>query len=86
MILKRLSQKFFRLTIPYLVVLFMVTGRVEAQLPQIIPTSVFHPALLKGILIDPQNPLKFNFIIDTGETKFSDEAFKAEADKFIKYF
>ncbi len=49
-------------------------------------SSSFHPALLRGIQIQPNNPLRFDFIVDTGETGLEGKAFEAEATKLIKYF
>ena len=44
------------------------------------------PAHIKGITVDPQNPLQFDFIIDKGQTNLEGEAFEAESLKLIKYF
>lgn len=49
-------------------------------------TAGFAPAMIKGVNLYPDNPLKFDFIIDKGETAFSDEEFKKESSKLIKYF
>ena len=46
----------------------------------------FVPAIVKGITLYPNDPLKFDFIIDTGNTNLGEKAFKAEANKLIKYF
>ena len=46
----------------------------------------FVPAYVKGIFIYPNDPFKFDFIIDTGDTKLSDQKFKDESNKLIKYF
>ncbi|MDD3374270.1 MAG: hypothetical protein PHY73_00920 [Candidatus Omnitrophica bacterium] len=46
----------------------------------------FHPALLRGIQIQPNDPLRFDFIVDTGETGLEGKAFEVEATKLIKYF
>src|SRR6185503_13580119 len=50
------------------------------------PTPGFVPALVKGLTIDPQNPLHFNFILDTGHTDLQGEELRAESAKLIKYF
>ncbi len=52
------------------------------------PTTGFTPAAIKGITIHPNNPLRFDFIIDTGNTNFdiNGEEFKKESTKLIKYF
>jgi len=53
----------------------------------IIPlTSEFTPALIKGLTIHPDNPLMFDFIVDTGDTNITGEALKSESDRMIKYF
>jgi hypothetical protein len=52
----------------------------------VITTPNFLPATIKGINLYPDNPLKFDFIIDKGDMNFSDEDFKKESTKLIKYF
>jgi hypothetical protein len=49
-------------------------------------TSTFEPALIRGLMIYPDNPLKFDFIIDRGEQRLSDEEFNKESTRLIKYF
>ena len=49
-------------------------------------SSKFVPAYVKGISIYPNDPFKFDFIIDTGNTKLNDQQFKEESNKLIKYF
>ena len=44
------------------------------------------PALLKGLTIHPENPLAFNFYVDTGDTDLSGQALKDESTTLIKYF
>ncbi|MFT5386955.1 MAG: hypothetical protein ACI9E5_000074 [Candidatus Omnitrophota bacterium] len=46
----------------------------------------FTPALIKGITIHPDNPLKFDFIVDRGDSNLQDQALVFEAEKMIKYF
>jgi|GEM_PF-1902926 len=66
-------------------------------LPQVLPmlpavgarvplSEAYIPALLKGVKIDPADPLHFNFIIDTGNAKLDDAALTDESNKLIKYF
>jgi hypothetical protein len=52
----------------------------------IMPTPTFDPAVMRGIMIYPDNPLKFDFVIDKGEESLSDEDFKKESMKLVKYF
>jgi hypothetical protein len=49
-------------------------------------TPAFTPAMIKGINIYPENPLKFDFIIDRGDTDLTPEQFREESAKLIKYF
>ena len=46
----------------------------------------FNSALLKGIIIHPENALKFDFIVDKGEQKLAVGEKKAQYTKLIKYF
>ncbi len=49
-------------------------------------TEVFVPTLIKGIKIDPQNPLHFDFIVDSGHSHLQGQALKEETSRLIKYF
>ncbi len=49
-------------------------------------TPPFVPALIKGVTIDPQNPLQFDFIIDIGDTGIQGEALAKESQRLVKYF
>jgi len=52
-----------------------------------IPISIsFNPAIVKGITLYPNNPLKFDFIVDPGDDNLQGEVLKDEAIKLIKYF
>jgi|GEM_PF-1744198 len=48
----------------------------------------YMPALIKGITIDPQNPLAFDFIIDTGDSglNINSQQFRDESLRLVKYF
>ncbi|MCP3683332.1 MAG: hypothetical protein GY861_11645 [bacterium] len=69
---------------------YVYAQSVVLQLPKpgvmVHTSSAYVPALIKGITIHPQNPLKFDFIIDTGDSSVKDESLKAETNKLIKYF
>ncbi len=43
-------------------------------------------AKLKGIKVHPDNPFKFDFILDRGQDNSSDETLKATTTNLIKYF
>ncbi len=49
-------------------------------------SEAFVPLIVKGLTIYPENPLEFDFIIDTGHSKLKDDALKQETTKLIKYF
>ncbi len=49
-------------------------------------TDKFVPVIIRGIEIHPDNPLKFNFFIDTGDKNLQGAAFNKEATTLIKYF
>lgn len=52
-----------------------------------IPSSpAFAPVLLKGMTVHPENPLRFDFIIDSGNTDFSHDEIKTESERLVKYF
>lgn len=44
------------------------------------------PPVITGITIYPDDPLKFDFIIDPGDEVQSQEDFRKEANKLVKYF
>ncbi len=51
-------------------------------------SPAYAPVLMKGLKVHPENPLLFDFIIDTGNTKLNpnDASLKTESEKLIKYF
>ncbi|MBL8012802.1 MAG: hypothetical protein JNN05_03035 [Candidatus Omnitrophica bacterium] len=51
-------------------------------------SPAYVPILIKGLKIHPDNPLLFDFIIDSGHSKLDRQSkeFKDEAEKLIKYF
>jgi len=49
-------------------------------------TSQFMPAVIKGLKVDPQNPLLFEFLIDPGQVPLDPVEKKIEYHKLIKYF
>jgi len=50
------------------------------------PSPAFVPVLLKGMTIHPDDPLKFDFIVDSGNTEFTIDEVKGESEKLVKYF
>ncbi len=49
-------------------------------------SNSFAPPIIQGLTIHPNNPLNFDFIIDTGDDDLKGEEFKEESTKLIKYF
>jgi len=49
-------------------------------------SPAFSPAVLKGIKLDAQNPFRFNFFVDSGDSGLKEDALKSESEKLIKYF
>ncbi|MBF0478951.1 MAG: hypothetical protein HQL26_05675 [Candidatus Omnitrophica bacterium] len=52
----------------------------------VVLSPVFAPAHLKGMVIDPNNPFKFDFIIHRGDEELSPDQKQMEYAKLIKYF
>ena len=46
----------------------------------------FNPLILKGIKVHPDNPFRFDFILERGDSQLSNDALKDESGKLIKYF
>ena len=62
-----------------------------AQQAAFIPENIslspaFTPVLMRGLHPDPGNPLKFEFIIDSGDTGFEGDRLKAESERLVRYF
>jgi len=49
-------------------------------------SPVFAPPILKGIKVHPDNPFRFDFILDRGEGQLSNNQLKEESSTLIKYF
>jgi hypothetical protein len=49
-------------------------------------SPAFTPVIVKGMVINPVDPLKFDFILDTGTQKPTGDELKAEAERAAKYF
>jgi hypothetical protein len=46
----------------------------------------FSPVMIKGVNVDPENPMIFDFIVDPGQSGLDKDAIFPEATKLIKYF
>lgn len=73
---------------------FMTTPQVVAEsalnLPspgEMMSVSVpYHPAIIHGMTLHPDDPFFFDFIIHPGDDQIQGEVFKEESMKLIKYF
>ena len=52
----------------------------------VMQSPAFVPVLLKGMTIHPEDPFRFDFIVDSGNTDFEQEEIKRESEKLVKYF
>lgn len=50
------------------------------------PSEVYSPAIIQGINVYLNNPLMFDFVVDSGDDNLQGEAFKKESTKLVKYF
>ena len=46
----------------------------------------FVPLALKGLIVNPQKPLEFQFIVDTGRGPQDTASVKDQANQLVKYF
>ncbi|MCK5260368.1 MAG: ankyrin repeat domain-containing protein, partial [Candidatus Omnitrophica bacterium] len=80
----------FSPTAGYAQSIFTLSGVEGLNLP--VPGTMIHlspafaPVLLKGMTIHPNDPLKFDFIIDSGNTYFTIDEIKKETERLVKYF
>ena len=49
-------------------------------------SAPFAPLALKGLVVNPQKPLEFQFIVDTGKGPQDTAAIKDQANQLVKYF
>ena len=49
-------------------------------------SPAFNPLVLKGLILDQNNPLRFHFIVDEGNNKLSDLELKEQTQLLLNYF
>src|SRR5271169_2065036 len=49
-------------------------------------STPFTPLALKGLIVNPQKPLEFQFIVDSGRGSQDTASVKAQANQLVKYF
>ncbi|MBF0483915.1 MAG: hypothetical protein HQL25_04330 [Candidatus Omnitrophica bacterium] len=89
---------FSRLISLFILIAFLTTSVLPAQAQGVIglpavgtmlsPTAAFEPVLIKGVQVHQDNPLLFDFIVDSGKSgmAITSPEFKNESQKLIKYF
>lgn len=95
------KETFFRKSISVFTAVVFISGMVfvpvipaQAQYVSTLPepgvmvesSPAFEPAVLRGLTINPDNPLQFDFLVDRGEVNLSEDALEKETQKLIKYF
>lgn len=73
---------------PQLVQAQMTLPALELQAPggMLAPSALFNPTMLNGVIIHPENPLQFDFIVNTGDPRLEGDALRQESLRLIKYF
>ncbi len=49
-------------------------------------TPSYSPMMIRGVMVHPEDSLKFDFIMDKGDQGLEGDAFNKEANKLVKYF
>lgn len=52
----------------------------------VVPGKVFAPCLMMGVKIYPADPLRYDFIVNSGNTDLTEAALSEESVRLIKYF
>ncbi len=50
------------------------------------PSEAFHPVVLRGMIVHPDNPMQMDFIVDSGDKAVDTATLKAEGQKLVNYF
>ncbi|MBF0479765.1 MAG: hypothetical protein HQL26_09810 [Candidatus Omnitrophica bacterium] len=89
--MNRFSHKFFSILLIGIFILQTLCGpKVSAQILPVNPPSnilsstTYHPIILQGATFDPQQPFRFDFILDQGDNPQIDA--KQEGLKLARYF
>jgi hypothetical protein len=53
---------------------------------RLVLSTAFMPVMLKGVVVDPKDPFKFNFIVDSGDTGLKTDQLNEQGMKLVKYF
>ena len=93
------NKKIFRSAMSLVLVVVFICVNVKptyanngfiSSIPEVIPVSVvdvpYTPAIMTGMTIYPEDVLKFDFIIDSGDEELKGEEFRKESERLIHYF
>ena len=76
----------FTLVIPPQMLQAQGALNLPGQVTMVHVSPSYNPAIVAGITIHPNEPFKFDFIIDIGDDQLQGEALKNESRKLINYF
>ncbi len=95
------QKRIFKILSIFIAAVFLTTTLVPAGYAQLLPTATvlnlpvpgtmvgpseaFAPVLIKGVTVYPENPLRFDFIVDTGDEQ-SQTHLRGVSNRLIKYF
>ena len=94
------SGRFFVLCQAYLILVSFVITSTIGPVPVYAQDSIYlpkpgvrvhlspplNPPVFKGVTVHPENPFKFDFILDRGEAALSNDQLKEESKKLVEYF
>ncbi len=87
-----------KLTVIFILVVFIVNCLIPSSYAQtfllpdqghmLAPSAAYMPVTMRGIQIHPENPLLFDFILDSGDSSYpvDSDDFRSESHKLVKYF
>jgi len=81
-----LSFAFFSLSVPQLQASELPFPSMPQAGAMVFLSHAYTPAHLQGMIIDPHNPLQFNFLVHRGDSTLNDFQKHQEYQKLIKYF
>ncbi|VAX35171.1 hypothetical protein MNBD_UNCLBAC01-937 [hydrothermal vent metagenome] len=91
---ENLSYRILSSFVAFVFIFSLITPPAQAQvvlnLPvpgvMITPTANYTPTIIRGLTINPDNALAFDFIVDKGDENLQGEVFNEKAQDLIKYF
>lgn len=63
-----------------------IAQMMSAQPMMIGPSAAFQPVTIRGVEVFPQDPLRFDFIVDHGNAPINQEQMADETHKLAEYF